>query len=199
MAIFISGWGQARQGKESESVPKTPNPISAKPFIERLVPGITFQSQRKNRGGLDFNPFLGYRISRRLTAGLGWNERFGFHFRHHFGLSHRRGVYGPRSFVDFKVLKGFSLRGEIEKMNTFVPPLPGLNPPGDPGSREWVWGVFLGIKKDFRLTEGLRANIQVLYNLYDDVYYKSPYADRLNLRVGLEFPLKKRIKEPQKP
>ncbi len=136
---------------------------------------------------------LGYRITSRLTAGLGWNVRLGSHF-HHFGASRRRGVYGPRSFVDFKLLKGFSVRGEVERMNTYVPPLPGISPPGDLGSRQWIWGVMVGIKKDFRLTQGFHANIQVLYNLDDAVYYKSPYADRLNLRVGFEFFLKKKRK-----
>jgi hypothetical protein len=183
---WVPGYTQARS--VSENVRNTSHSKRWN-YIERIVPGITFQYPGRNHGGVDFNPFIGYQFTSKLTAGLGWNERLGFRFRHHFGISHRRGVYGPRSFVDYKLFKGFSVRGELETMNTFVPPLLGVSPPGAEGSRKWVLGVFVGVKKNFRITNSIQANLQVLYNFYDDVSKISPYGDRLNLRAGFEFSL----------
>jgi predicted nuclease with TOPRIM domain len=57
---------------------KLPNPLKGKPFIERLVPGVTFQIQTSNYFLLDVNALLMYRISPRFSAGAGWNQRLPF-------------------------------------------------------------------------------------------------------------------------
>ena len=64
---------------------------------------------------------------------------------------------------------------------------------GNEDSRYWVWSAFAGLKKDYQFTKGVWGNFQILYNLYDD-HYSSPYADRLTVRTGFEFPLKKKRK-----
>ncbi|HMI67905.1 MAG TPA: hypothetical protein VK517_17810, partial [Cyclobacteriaceae bacterium] len=97
------------------------NTMHGKPLIERLVPGINLQVQKKSTLLIDLNPQIGYRFNGRLTVGAGWNERVGFH--HYTHLSHKDRIFGPRTFAEFKFTKGFALRGEIETMNTFVPPL----------------------------------------------------------------------------
>ncbi|NJM27009.1 MAG: hypothetical protein HC859_17590 [Bacteroidia bacterium] len=74
-------------------------------------------------------------------------------------------------------------------MNTFVPPKFRTGP--TEGNREWVPGFFTGIKKDYKFLKHVRGNVQIMYNLYDP-HYKSPYADKLNMRIGFEFPQKKK-------
>ena len=167
------------------------NTMHGKPLIERIVPGINLQVQKKSTVLIDFNPQIGYRFNGRLTVGAGWNERVGFH--HYTHLSHKDRIFGPRTFAEFKFTKGFALRGEVETMNTFVPPLITGSTP-DPTNRQWVWGIFGGIKKEYNLSKKIRGNIQMMYNFHDRFYKTSPYADRLNVRMGVEFPMKKKAK-----
>lgn len=171
-----------------KDIPKRkPNAMKGKPFIERIVPGITLQVQKNSDVLIDYNPYLGYRISGKLTVGLGWNERFNVGKHFHFSLKDR--IYGPRAYVDFKFWKGFSVRTDLEKMNTYVPSIAsGIN---DYNHRAWVWSAFVGLKKEYKFWGSVKGNAQLLYNLYDD-HNNSPYADRLIVRMGFEFPLKKK-------
>jgi hypothetical protein len=170
---------------------KIPNAMKGKPLRERIVPGITLQFQQKNDWLLDVNGSVGYRFSGRITAGLGWNQRWAYdNNRRYFNADGR--IYGPRSYGEFKLKKGFSVRGEVEFMNTYVPPK--FRPvTADLGEREWVPGIFTGLKKDYKFLKKVRGNVQILYSLYNPDY-KSPYVDRLNMRIGFEFPQKKRKK-----
>jgi hypothetical protein len=169
-----------------KDIPKRkPNEMKGKPFIERVVPGITLQFQKSHDVLIDYNPQVGYRFYGRFMAGTGWNERFrvGKHF--HFSLKDR--VYGPRVFAEFKIGKGFSVRTDAEKMNTYVPSINTT----DPEHRAWVWSAFVGIKKEYQFMKGVKGNAQFLYNLYDD-HNNSPYGDRLIVRMGFEFHMKKK-------
>ena len=173
----------------SELKKRPPNPITGKPFIERLVPGVAFQILRKDDLFLDVNPYIGYLISGRLTSGIGWNQRIGFSTRYdHFTSASV--VYGPRWFGEARVWKGFSGRLEVEYLNTVVPPA-FTSPLPDHGYREWVWTAMAGIKKEYRFLKGVRGTAFILFNLYNPKH-KSPYGDVMNSRFGFEFPLKKK-------
>ncbi len=171
---------------------RVPNEMTGKPWIERFVPGITLQIQKNSNVLIDFNPLIGYRISGRLTAGAGWNERMSFGKQ--LKLNSQDRIYGPRLFIDFKIKKGFSLRTEGEKMNTYIPTT--ASQPVDSNSRAWVGSIFAGIKKDYQFMKGVRGNFQLLYNIYVD-HDNSPYQERLNVRMGFEFQLKKKLKSSQ--
>jgi len=167
------------------------NMMHGKPLIERIVPGINLQVQKRGTVLIDFNPQAGYRFNGRLTIGAGWNERIGFY--HYTHLIHKDRIFGPRTFAEFNFRKGFALRGEVETMNTFVPPLIATSMAVDPTNRQWVWGVFGGIKKEYKLSKTLRGNIQMMYNFHDRFFKTSPYADRINVRMGFEFLMKKKV------
>ena len=172
----------------SEIGKRPPNPMKNKPFIERLVPGVALQILRNDNINLDINPYVGYRISGRFTAGLGWNQRIGYSTKENYFTSPAV-VYGPRSFVEAKVWRGFSGRVEVEWMNTVVPPVfKPLTP--DITNREWVWSFMAGIKKEYRFIKSVKGTAFIMFNLYDPKN-KSPYGDVLNTRFGFEFPLKK--------
>ncbi len=84
---------------------KPANPMKGKPFVERLRPGINLQIQSRQNLMVDFNPQIGYWISGRFAAGIGWNERISFNSKKssvHFDDR----VYGPRSYVQVKVKGG---------------------------------------------------------------------------------------------
>jgi len=177
----------------SEIPKKRPNEMRGKPFVERLVPGIALQIQKRGDDLMvDFNPYAGYRLSGKLTTGLGWNQRVGYNTSfNHFSPEVR--VFGPRAFGEYKLGKGFSPRLEAEVMNTFVPPLIRTIS-NEPGDRQWVPGVFVGMKKEFRIAKGVRGTSMVMLRTFNSGH-RSPYADVLNVRFGFEFPMKKKAKK----
>lgn len=171
-----------------ENIPKRkPNAMKDKPLIERVVPGITLQIQKSENVWLDYNPSLSYLISGRFVAGLGWNERIGI--TNHFGFTSTDRIYGPRTFLEVKIKKGFSVRADVEKMYTFVPP--NVFSPTDFGGNRWGGSAFIGMKKQYDFMKSIKGNFQFLYNFYDD-HDNSPYTSRFNVRFGFEFPMKRR-------
>jgi hypothetical protein len=168
---------------------RVPNEMHGKPLIERIIPGISFVPIKvNNRVAIDFNPWIGYRITGHITAGAGWNERVGVSHAHVF-LEH---VYGPRVFGEYKLGKGFSARMEVETMNTAIPP--NWQPlHGDPTGRIWVWNSFAGLKREYKLFKYLKGNIQMLYNTSSLFahHHVNIYGDPLTVRMGFEFPMKK--------
>lgn len=172
-----------------EDLPKKrPNPMHDKPFVERLVPGIAIQIHRKDIWLVDFNPYLGYRFNERLTAGLGWNQRLGYNFEENEFQPELR-IFGPRVYGEFMVAKGFSGRLELEYMKTTVPSQFSSGKTDEKG-REWVFGTMVGLKKEYSFVKSIKGTVMLLYNIYDPDH-RSPYGDKLNMRFGFEFPLKK--------
>lgn len=170
---------------------RPPNAMKGKPFIERLMPGLYLQYQQENFYLVDVNPYAGYKVSGRLTAGLGWNHRYAYDRNTHKFHSRSR-IYGPRGYVDFKLGKGFIAHVEGESMNSFVPSTLRGNP--DTGHREWVWSFMTGLKKEYKIYKNLKGTALIQYNWLNR-YYKAPYVDRLNSRIGFEYTIKK---APQK-
>jgi len=171
---------------------KLPNPLKGKPFIERLVPALSFQIQTSQYFLLDVNPILMYLISPRFSAGAGWNLRLPFDG---LSITSDESIYGPRAAFEFKWTKGINFRLLPEIMNTIIPPLIASSKGVDPAFREWVPSIFVGIKKDFTVYKNIKGNTEVLYNLYDKDGM-SPYGDRLAVRFGFEFPMRKKVKAP---
>jgi hypothetical protein len=169
---------------------KLPNPLKGKPFIERLVPGVTFQILTTNYFLLDVNALALYRITPRLSAGTGWNQRLPFD---DLTIKQQGRIYGPRAVIEFKWTKGINFRFLPEIMNTTIPTALAQKQGIDPAYREWVPSAFVGIKKEFTVYKQIKGNTEVLYNLYDPHHY-SPYGDRLAVRFGFEFPMKKKAK-----
>jgi hypothetical protein len=170
---------------------KRPNPMKEKPVVERLVPGLTLQFHSNQNFLLDVNASAGFRFTEHITAGLGWNQRWAYSMdTKEFSPEAR--IYGVRSYGEYHFKKGFALRADVECMNAFVKET--ITGPSENGHREWVWSAFTGIKQEYRITKSLRGNAQVMYNLFDP-HNKSPYGDRLNVRMGFEYTIKKKKKE----
>jgi hypothetical protein len=167
---------------------KPTNPMKGKPFIERLRPGITLQVQSRQNILIDFNPYIGYRFGGRITAGLGWNERVSFNSKK-TSLNFDDRVYGPRGYAQVKVKGGSFLFLSADCLNidllTFNNDL----------TRQWIWSYLGGYKQEFKISNKLLCNVQILYTIHTS-FYQSPYIDKLNIRMGFEFPQKKKVKRP---
>lgn len=173
--------------KSMAELPKRlPNPLKGKPFVERLVPALTFQIQKSGNFLVDINPMLMYRISPRISAGAGWNQRFAFN---DLTINRAESIYGPRAAFEFKWTRGINFRLLPEIMNTTIPPHVAQSKGVDPVYREWVGSMFFGIKKDFTVYKQIKGNTEILYNLYDPGGM-SPYGDKLSVRFGFEFAMK---------
>jgi hypothetical protein len=176
--------------KSMADLPKRlPNPLKGKPLIERLVPGLTLQFMSQKDLLLDVTPSLAYRISPRFKSGIGWNERITFAS---WLPTITDRVYGFRNYTEFALPKGFSARADIEYLNAIIPPL--LINTTDIGKREWEWSVLVGLKKDFKILKSVTGNVQTMYRLWSD-HDKVPFPDRLTIRMGFEFPMKKKLRK----
>ncbi len=61
----------------------------------------------------------------------------------------------------------------------------------DSGGREWVFTPLKGIKKEYSFIKSIKGTFYMLYNLHDP-FHRSPYPDKLVIKMGFEFPLKKK-------
>jgi hypothetical protein len=163
------------------------NDLKGKPFRDRLLPGLSLQFQNSTNQWFDFNLYLGYRISGKITAGAGWVERISENLKEWEYHPEER-AYGPRAFGEFKIKGGLHARAEAEYLNAQVTS-PYLKQQ-DVTGRAWVWSYFAGMKQSFNYSKSLKGNVQVMYNLYNPEK-RSPYVSRLNVRIGIEIPMKK--------
>lgn len=181
--------------KSLAELPKrVPNPLKGRPLIERLVPGFSFQISKSDNFLLDVNPTLVYLITPRLSAGAGWNYRLTFDG---WTITQEEEIYGPRGIFEVKWTKGIVFRLLPELMYTVIPPQLAQLKGVDPTDKKWVPSLFVGIKKQFTVYKTVKGNTELLYNLYDRDG-ESPYADRLSVRFGFEFPMKKKPKRSKR-
>lgn len=173
---------------------KNHNALKGKPLRERLVPALTLQFQSWQDFMLDVNPSLGYKLNPKIVAGLGWNQRIAFNISDRT-FNRYSTVHGVRSYGEYNFKKGFGFRVDLECMNT---PIKNLDLATDaPPQRDWVWSALIGIKQKYPIYKKLKGNAQLMYNIVDKDH-RSPYTDRLNWRIGLEFGIKKKKAEKNK-
>ena len=167
---------------------KTQDPHRGKRFVERLTPGFSFQVQAPTSIWLDVAPALFCTINARWSTGIAWNERLAYNWDNKNWQPQER-IYGPRVSIHFRLKPNLILKGDIETMNTPLNdgPLYAIN---DVTRRGRVWSYFGGMKREFQLSKRVKGNVQIMYNLYDKNHL-SPYATRLNVRMGFDLPLKK--------
>jgi hypothetical protein len=164
-------------------------PLKGKPFMERLIPGLSLQIQKPNSYWFDINPYLGFRVTGRFTFQAGWNQRVAYNQDE--GWIKTEKIYGPRASIEFLWRQYLSPIGHVEIMNT--PIRQAGNFTGEYTDRAWVWSYMTGLKTSFSLSKNIKGNTQLLYNLINPDG-KSPYANRLNLRMGIEIALKNKKK-----
>ncbi len=173
----------------NDSLKIKPTSLKGTPFKERVLIGITLQIQNSKGSSVDVNPWVGYRIHKRLSAGVGWTQRLIIKKDNNTPLGSAV-VYGIRSFLDLELRKGFSVRLETER--TYSPPVTDI--PATEIEQEWRWIYMAGIKKKYTIFKTLKGNIQMLYDIHSLVStpkFKA-YNNFLSVRMGFEFSKYKR-------
>jgi hypothetical protein len=185
-------YGNVSSLSELQTRPK--NPLKDKPFRERFVSGLGIQIHVRNYLNVDLNPYVSYLLTPRFSAGIGWNQRWATEWRSKSIVFEGR-VFGPRSFGEAKLKKGFAIRLEGEAMNTYVPPY--IQAPGE-GKRVWLYTAMAGVKKEYRFFKKIKGYSIVQFDISKLFVSNnpSPYGDITNFRMGFEFPYKKKVKKP---
>lgn len=173
----------------SKDLPKKRDMLQKLKMREKFVPGITLQIQKPSAWLVDFNPSLRYRLTSYWSVGLGWNERV--LFGKYQSTYEQVRIYGPRSFTEVVIFKGFSARLDAEDMSTFIVPDQQAQ---DVGKRIWIWSYMAGIKKEFSFIPKVIGNVQFMYNVFSS-YSDNAYPTRFNVRFGFEYFLKKNNKK----
>jgi len=171
---------------------RPPNTQKEMPVINRLVPGTALQFQKKGGDFLvDFNLYVGFKLTDRIAAGIGWNQRFAVNWNQR-SINSANSIFGPRVFGEYNIGKGFATRMEVETMNTLVPPTTVKT--GDSNNRQCVPGLFAGIKKEYKFVGRVKGTASIMMRIINPKE-QSPYGNIVNMRFGFEFPLKKRSAE----
>jgi hypothetical protein len=169
---------------------KKQRPLKGKPLIERFIPGITLQIQHRNAYWLDLSPTVGFMISRKFTAGVGYNQRIAYSFDDRDWYSKHR-AYGFRIYGNFVFKEFWGAHVEVDYLNIRSQP---LSAPAETVSPSWIASYFAGLRREMRISNTLRAHFTILYNLRQHSTI-TPYTDRINVRTGVEFRLHKRRKD----
>jgi hypothetical protein len=176
--------------KSLAELPKrAPNPLKEKPWIERVVPGLNYFILSKHSTFVDFNPYVGWRFNPNLTASIGWSERIGISHGNVSTSEYDR-VYGVRTNVSYLWTHGFIFRLSPELMKAYVP----TSATPDTKEQALVFGLFGGIRKDFKIYKGVIGYTEGMYN-FTQKSGQNLYGDRLSLRLGFEVKIKKKVKK----
>ncbi len=172
-----------------DKIPKrVPNPLKSKPWTERLVPGLNYFIQSKTYVMVDFNPYIGWKFNPKLTASIGWNERIGISKGSiHTNMYDR--VYGVRGSVSYSWTHGFIFRLSPEAMMAYVPTVNST----DIKQQAMVYGLFGGVRRDFKLYKNLIGYSEGVYNFIQKPG-RNIYGDQVSFRMGIELKLKKKGK-----
>ncbi len=149
---------------------------------ERVFVGGFLGIQLGSFTAVSVNLHGGYRITNRLSAGLGGNYQYTNDTW--FGESYSSHVYGANVFSRFRIYSHFFVHAEYERLR-LQSRLPPLNPDFDPDDRTTITeeNYFLGAGYGLPVSERIRLNLLLIYNFNQDsqVYFDNPF-----FRVGLD-------------
>ena len=164
---------------------RPPNEMKDKPFIERLIPALTFQTYIKTNTGIDIAPSLGYRISGRLRAGIGGFRRIIFH-QNNNSITNTN-INGLRLYNEFRFWKSNYVHLELEHSTGTDP-----NPYSVDQSGNFINKVNFGLYRTYRITKHINGHALLLYDLKQIANF--PNTSHSSMRFGVDIQLRKRKK-----
>lgn len=159
------------------------NPLKDEPVIERFIFGGNFQFHTGEPFGVDISPQISYLLFPKLAIGVGGTYRVGIDKQKDKHLTRENEVFGARLYSDFAILKNIYLHGEFETLRK-TPAEKELDYPIDNN-------VLGGLMMKFKITKGVKGNMQLLYNFLDEESYWLD-TSRLIYRIGFEIKGKKK-------
>jgi hypothetical protein len=155
--------------------------LEGKKFYQRLLPGVTWQVYKRDYVSVDLALQTGYRVSPRLTAGVGFLYRFGID-KDFDAFVRGLKTYGGRGYMDFAVKNGIFAHGEFEGLRVD----PALAAPGAAEPiKDRAFASYFGLGKRFNVTRNLRGSVLGLYRL--EYEGELPGVNKISARFGLEY------------
>lgn len=150
-----------------------------RPLGDRVTLGGNFHLNRREPVSFDISPLIGYELTNRWEAGLG------FSFRYILGrksavTQYSGNTWGLRIYSRYDLLSIFFANLEVEGIRHAII--------GQDGSKDirWTPGVLVGMGARYPVFKGLKGNVTFTYNLsYNeaDQLYNSPWQ----LKFGVDF------------
>jgi hypothetical protein len=174
---------------DARNLPKRrPNEMKDKPFVERLVPAVYFQVYNSESTSADVAPYLGFRISGRVTAGLSIYERVLLNGKE--VAIKVEDLYGYRLSQNFKLASGLYTHLEFDRFEDKLVKVKGGQ--GYTGSYGWNSRVNFGMYRTYSLGRGFKGSMILLYDVLK--IKKFPQSNHSAFRFGFEYTIKKRVK-----
>ena len=149
---------------------------------------MTLQTYNKDKFTIDWAAQAGYRVSGRLTAGVGYTYRISFS-KSHTNWVRGEGISGYRLYSDFTLLKSFYVHGEFEALTIDRKRQPLLLETSD----NHIYGSYFGLGKRYNVSRKIKGSIMGLYRA--DYKGEVPGLSKINLRMGFDYNLKKEKKK----
>lgn len=177
--------GSFQSTKDLKRLP--PNAMKGKPLRARIVPGLTFQVYQSDKLRIDLGPQLGFRVSGRITTGIGGVYRISINKSNKYFVANEN-IFGGRFYTDVLITKGFYGHADFEYLRT--------NSLDINSSEQWqnrVAASHFGLGKSYSISKRLKGSAMGLYRLEYAGHLPSP---KFILRMGLEWQLGKKKKKP---
>jgi hypothetical protein len=159
---------------------KQSDELEEKKFYQRLVPGITWQIYTKDFVSADVSLQVGYRVTPRLTTGIGAIYRLGFDKQFDFFVKGLK-TFGGRAYLDMTIVKGLFAHAEFEALK--LHPTTNLNT--NEAFSNKLYESYFGFGKRFNITRNVRGNVLGLYRV--EHAGKLPAASKVSVRFGIDY------------
>lgn len=178
--LELSKYKATRVKSVKDVFKKQSDELEGKKFYQRLVPGLNWQIYNKGFVSSDISLQVGYRLTPRLTSGIGIVYRVGFDKKFDSFVKGMN-TFGGRVYADMLVVKGLFLHGEFEALRQDASYMIYMN---EPVSRRVCESNF-GLGKRFNITRNIRGGILAIYR----VEYQGalPAANKINVRMGIDY------------
>lgn len=178
-----------RDVADSRNLPKRPpNEMKDKPFVERLIPAVSFQVVNGENVSVDFAPTIGYKFSGRIRSGIGMYRRVTY-----FEKERRieiEDLIGIRLYNNIKLIRGFHSHVEFETFKNNEELVQGATTEDE---KQWNYKLNLGFYNSYKLNKHFSGHIIVVYNVLKIKEF--PGSSNGAIRFGFEYQITKRNKK----
>ena len=174
--------GRYQEIKSVKEIPKNPlkrNPLSGKPWPERWIIGSVWQFHKVGQFKIDLGPSLAYRISDKIEIGAAYQWRLTVDKEAPVFLSTRDWLSGYSLFADYRIKKGFFIRGSMAHLNLL--PLEG-QVSEEKQNRIWVNSFALGAGKSYTFFKSFKGYSLIQYSFSEGI--DKPLENPLQVKIG---------------
>jgi hypothetical protein len=174
--------GRYQEVKSVKELPKNPllrNPLKGKPWQERFVVGSIWQFYKEEQFKMDLGPSIAYRVTDKLEVGGAYQWRLTIDKKAAFFLSTSDWLSGYSIFTDYKIKKGFFIRGSLARLGM----LPVGSTSTDQGpNRTLINNWQFGAGKTYTFYKSIKGYSIIQYSFSKG--WDKPYKNPIQVKIG---------------